>query len=185
MAYWLRKFGVSFAAAIVTGLFFGFLLRVVMKIIALAHPELSSGFHWEATLSIALLGVGFTLANSVIFALVERLLPASWLAKGFSYGVLNLIVYGIPFFLSNPGGELFGSQAYVGVPLFSLVFVGGGIALAGCIRLIDEWVDVERERRIRFAYASFICLSVPACVILVGVAAEMATEIVPEIRNQW
>lgn len=182
-AYWSRKFGVSFAAAIATGLVWGILLRVVMKIIALAHPELSSGFHWEATMFIALVGVGFILANSVIFTLVERLLPAGRLAKGSVYGLLNLVVYGIPFFLSNPGGELFGPQAYVGVPLFSLLFVGGGIALAGCVRFIDDWVEARREKRLRFTYASFICLCIPAGAILFGVVSEIVTDVIPEIRN--
>ncbi|QMV42803.1 hypothetical protein [Cohnella cholangitidis] len=184
MGYWFEKFGVSFAAAIVTGLLFGLLLRVVMKIIALAHPELSSGFHWEGTLFIALIGVGFTLANSVFYALVERFLPGKWLAKGFLFGVLVLAVYGIPFFLSNPGGELFGPQAYIGVPLFSLVFVAGGITLARCVRFIGKWVNDRRERRIRFAYACFILLGIPACVLMVGIAVEMVTEVIPEIRNQ-
>ncbi len=185
MANWLRKFGTSFAAAMITGVILGFMLRGVMRFIAMANPELSSGFHWEATLLIALIGVAFTLANSVIYTVVERLLPRRRAVKGFVYGFINLVVYGIPFLLSNPGGELFGPQVYVGVLLFSLVFVIGGVMLAWFVDLVERWVDNNRIKRLKFAYASFICLCLPACIAFIGILFEMVTKIIPEIGNQW
>ncbi|WP_027086166.1 hypothetical protein [Cohnella panacarvi] len=181
----MRRFGISFAAALLSGLLFGVLLRVVMGIIALAYPEMASGFHWEALLMLTVLGMLFTLGNSLIFTCVMPVLPDRWATRGLSYGVANAAVIGTPFFLSNPGGELFGPQAFLGVSLFTLLFVWGGVSLSWTVDKLERWVAVGRIGRTRFTYASFIVLIVPAIIILFNIGREMFTEIIPEIRNHW
>lgn len=181
----MSRFGVSFAAALLSGLLFGVLLRVVMGIIAIAYPEMASGFHWEALLMLTVLGMLFTLGNSLIFTCVMPILPNGWAARGLSYGVANAAVIGIPFFLSNPGGELFGPQAFLGVTLFTLLFIWGGVSLSWTVDKLERWVAVGRIGRIRLTYASFIVLIVPAIIILFNIGREMFTEIIPEIRNHW
>ncbi len=168
-----------------SGLLFGVLLRVVMGIIALAYPEMASGFHWEALLMLTVLGMLFTLGNSLVFTCAMPVLPDGWAMRGLSYGVANTAVIGIPFFLSNPGGELFGPQAYLGIALFTLLFVWGGVSLSWTVDKLERWVAVGRASRIRLAYASFIVLIVPAFIVLFQIGREMLTEIIPEIRNQW
>lgn len=185
MTAWMSRFGISFAAAIGSGLLFGVLLRVVMGVIALAFPEMASGFHWEALLMLTVLGMLFTLGNSLIFTCAMAILPDGWAPRGLVYGVANAVVIGVPFFLSNPGGELFGPQAYLGITLFTLLFVWGGVSLSWAVDRVERWVAVGRIGRIRLAYASFIVLIVPAFIVLFGVGREMVTEIIPEIRNNW
>ena len=185
MSTWMSRFGISFAAALLSGLLFGVLLRVVMGIIALAFPEMASGFHWNALLMLALLGMLFTLGNSFIFICAKSILPNGWMQRGLVYGVAIAIVIGTPFFLSNPGGELFGPQAYLGVTLFTLLFVWGGVSLSWTVDRVERWVAANRNGRIRFAYASFVLLIVPAFIVLFGIGEEMVTEIIPEIRNNW
>ncbi|MBO9597930.1 MAG: hypothetical protein J7559_08960 [Cohnella sp.] len=185
MAPWMSRIGVVFAAALLSGLLFGVLLRVVMGIIALAFPELASGFHWEALLMLTVVGMLFTLGNSLIFAIVMFVLPSGWATRGLIYGVANACVIGIPFFLSNPGGELFGPQATLGIALFTLLFVWGGVSLSWTVDKLERWVAVGRLGRIRLAHASFIVLIIPAFIVLFEVGREMLTEIFPEIRNNW
>ncbi len=185
MTSWMSRIGIIFAAALLSGLLFGVLLRVVMGIIALAFPELASGFHWEALLMLTVVGMVFTLGNSLIFAIVMSILPGGWATRGLIYGVANTCVIGIPFFLSNPGGELFGPQAFLGVSLFTLLFVWGGVSLSWTVDKLERWVAVGQLGRIRLAYVSFIVLVIPAFIVLFEIGREMFTEIIPEIRNHW
>lgn len=185
MTSWVSRFGISFAAALLSGLLFGVLLRVVMGIIALAYPEMASGFHWEALLMLTVLGMLFMLGNSLIFTFVMTILPGGWATRGLIYGIANTAVIGVPFFLSNPGGELFGPQAYLGISMFTLLFVWGGVSLSWTVDRLERWVAVGRIGRIRLTYASFAVLIVPAFIVLFGIGREMITEVIPEIRNNW
>ncbi|HZG58337.1 hypothetical protein [Paenibacillus sp.] len=178
--------GIALAAAVPAGLLMGVILRVNMSIIAVAYPHLATGFHWISTLMIILgPGLGVTLTNAVIFSLLHNRLPRERRAKAIAYALFTLIVYGTPFLLSNPGGELFGPQAVLGVPLFALAYAFNGASLSWFADGLKDWVRANPMKRTRFAYTSCILLSVPALAMLGGIVFEIFTEMIPEIRNNW
>ena len=181
----MSKVGIAFAAAIPAGIVFGLLLRVVMGIIAFGFPEFSTGFHWSALLLLTILGTLVLLGNSLIYALVRRWLPRYWAGSGLVYGTICAIVYGTPFYLSNPGGELFGPQAFLGISLFTLLFIWGGFSLAWSIDVLERWVGSGQRMRIRLANVSFVILVLPALGILFALGHEIVTEMIPEIRSNW
>lgn len=178
----IKLFGIGFIAAFFTGIIFGLLLRLVMGIIAYFFPHLASGFHWSGTLLIVILGIAVTLANSILYTFIFHRSRKSWLVKGLLFGLLLLIVYGTPLFLSNPNNELFGPQAPLGIALFSASFFIGSVLLALLIEYIAKWFEHTKGRKI-LAYLSFAILSIPAILMLVFMFVEIFTEMVPKILN--
>ncbi|MGG3467467.1 hypothetical protein ABES02_08260 [Neobacillus pocheonensis] len=176
--------GIGFFSAVITGIISGLLLRIIMKIIAIAFPDMASGFTFEGTLFLVFLSFGFSLANSIIYTFIHQYLPDGWVRKGLIYGGLNLCIFGIPFFLSNPNSELFGPQAPLGITLFSLLFLLGGLLLAMWFNLITNWVNRAQRRRI-FAYVIFALLILPAIVIAGGIIYEFIYELIPAIRSNY
>jgi hypothetical protein len=178
----VKMFGIGFIAALFTGVIFGLLLRLVMGIIAYFFPHLASGFHWSGTLLIVVLGIAVTLSNSIVFTFIFHRSLKSWLVKGLLFGLLLLIVYGTPLFLSNPNNELFGPQAPLGIALFSASFFIGSVLLAILIEYIAKWFDQSKGRQ-KIAYLSFAILSIPAILMLVFMFVEIFTEMLPKIIN--
>ncbi|MDR7236496.1 hypothetical protein [Neobacillus drentensis] len=177
-----KIYGMGYIGSLFPGIIFGFLLRLVMGIIAYVFPQLASGFHWSGTLLIIFLGIAVTLANSICYTFIFHHSRKSWLVKGFLFGLLLLIVYGIPLFLSNPNNELFGPQAPLGIALFSASFFIGSVLLALVIEYITKWFD-QSKGRLKLAYLSFAILSIPAILMLVNMFIEIFTEMLPKIRN--
>lgn len=180
----MKVLGIGFGAAVITGIVSGILLRLIMKIIAVVFPHMARGFTIEGTLALVMLGIGFSLANSIIFSFIQGYLPKHWLQKGLIYGTLNLVVYGIPFFLSNPDNDLFGPQAPLGIALFSILFIVGGVLLAALITFIKQWID-QTPKRAKFAYLCFFLLLVPALIMSGGIIFEMFTELIPAIKTNF
>ena len=178
-----REFGVSFMAALITGILFGLLLRLAMKIIAIFFPFLATGFTVEGTLIIIFVGIAGTLAFSIVFTLIFQNSTKGWGSKGLLYGGGIFLVYGIPLFLSNTNLELFGPQAPLGIVLFGLLIIIGPVILSFFIDRISYWVNQLNSRR-KFAYISFIIFSIPATIMLVNIIAEFFYEILPEAINQ-
>lgn len=178
----VKLFGIGFIAAFFTGIIFGLLLRLVMGIIAYFFPHLASGFHWSGTLLIVILGIAVTLANSILYTFIFHRSRKIWLVKGLLFGLLLLIVYGTPLFLSNPNNELFGPQAPLGIALFSASFFIGSVFLATLMEYIAKWVEHTKGRQI-LAYLSFTIFSIPAILMLVFMYVEIFTEMLPKILN--
>jgi hypothetical protein len=181
----VKMFGIGFIAALFTGVIFGLLLRLVMGIIAYFYPHMASGFHWSGTLLIVILGIALTLANSILYTFIFYRSRKSWLIKGLLFGLLLLIVYGTPLFLSNPNNELFGPQAPLGIALFTTSFFIGSVLLALLIEYIAKWFDQTTTGRQLFAYLSFGVFSIPAILMLVVMYVEIFTEMLPKILNNF
>jgi hypothetical protein len=178
----VKMFGIGFLAALFTGVIFGLLLRLVMGIIAYFFPHMASGFHWSGTLLIVILGIALTLANSILYTFIFHRSKKSWLIKGLLFGLLLLIVYGTPLFLSNPNNELFGPQAPLGIALFTSSFFIGSVLLAILIEYIAKWFEQSKGRHI-LAYLSFAIFSIPSILMLVAMYVEIFTEMLPKIIN--
>ena len=177
-----RIFGIGYIAALFPGIIFGLLLRLVMGIIAYFFPHMASGFHLSGTLLIVFLGIAVTLANSICYTFIFHRSRKNWLVKGLLFGLLLLIVYGTPLFLSNPNNELFGPQAPLGIALFSASFFIGSSLLALVIEYMSKWFD-QSKGRLKLAYLSFAILSIPAILMLVNMFIEIFTEMLPKIIN--
>ena len=177
-----KMYGIGYISALFTGVIFGLLLRLVMGIIAFFFPQLASGFHFSGTLLIVTLGIAVTLANSIIYTFLFHHSRKSWVVKGLLFGLFLLIIYGTPLFLSNPGNELFGPQAPLGIALFSVSFFIGSVILALLIEYLTKWFD-QSKGRLKLAYVSFVILSIPAIIMLVAMYVEIFTEMLPKIIN--
>ncbi|MEH6907983.1 hypothetical protein V7103_19825 [Neobacillus drentensis] len=177
-----RIYGIGYIAALFPGIIFGLLLRLVMGIIAYFFPHMASGFHLSGTLLIVFLGIAVTLANSICYTFIFHRSRKNWLVKGLLFGLLLLIVYGTPLFLSNPNNELFGPQAPLGIALFSASFFIGSSLLALVIEYMSKWFD-QSKGRLKLAYLSFAILSIPAILMLVNMFIEIFTEMLPKIIN--
>lgn len=178
-----RDFGVSFMAALITGILFGLLLRLAMKVIAIFFPFLATGFTVVGTLIIIFIGIAGTLAFSIVFTLIFQNSTKGWGSKGLLYGAGIFIVYGIPLFLSNVNNELFGPQAPLGIVLFGLLIIIGPVILSYFIDRISYWVNQLNSRR-KFAYISFIIFSIPATIMLINIITEFFFEILPKVIDQ-
>jgi hypothetical protein len=179
-----RIVGIGFVAALFTGVVFGLLLRLVMGITAYFYPHMASGFHWSGTLLIVILGIAVTLANSILYTFFFHRSRKSWLVKGLLFGLLLLIVYGTPLFLSNPNNELFGPQAALGIALFTASFFIGSVLLALLFEYLAKWFDQTKGRQI-LAYLSFAIFSIPAILMLAAMYVEIFTEMLPKIVNNY
>ncbi|WP_423798283.1 hypothetical protein [Neobacillus sp. SAB-20_R2A] len=179
-----RNFGISFTGAIFTGFIFGLLLRLVMGIIAFFFPHMASGFHFSGTLMIVILGIAVTLANSIIYTILFQTSRMRWGRKGFYFGLLSLISFGTPLFLSNPNNELFGPQAPLGISLFSALFFIGAFLLVWSIERITKWME-QSNGRLKLAYISCAILVIPAAVMLVNMFLEIFYEMIPAIIENF
>lgn len=179
-----RNFGISFMAAIVTGILLGLLLRLVMGIIAFFFPHMASGFTFTGTFIIIIVGTIGTLANSIIYTVAFQTSRKSWIQKGFYYGLVSLIIFGIPLFLSNPNNELFGPQAPLGISLFSALFFLTAFMLAFFIERLTNWLD-QSTGSPKLPYVSFAILSIPATVALVNIFLEIFYEMLPKIIDNF
>jgi hypothetical protein len=173
--------GIGFISAVITGIISGVFLRLIMEIISISFPHLERGFTIAGTASLLMLGIGFSLANSIIYTLIQSILPNGWVRKGLVYGFINLIIYGIPFFLSNPDNDLFGPQAPLGISLFSILFIIAALILAFLVDRISYWSN-QSKRREKYGYFIFIVLIVPAIIMTGGIIFEIFTELIPAIQ---
>ncbi|MEH7085659.1 hypothetical protein V7139_23385 [Neobacillus drentensis] len=129
-----------------------------------------------------ILGIAVTFANSIIYTFLFNRSRKSWVVKGLLFGLFLLIIYGTPLFLFNPGNELFGPQAPLGIALFSVTFFIGSVILALLIEYLTKWFD-QSKGRLKLAYVSFVILSIPAIIMLVAMYIEIFTEMLPKIIN--
>ena len=180
----IRILGIGFMAAVFAGIIFGLLLRLVMGIIAMFFPHLATGFTVGGTLMLVILGIAVTLANSIVYTAFFQKSRKRWVQKGLYFGLLSLLIYGTPLFLSNPNNELFGPQAPLGVSLFSVLFIIGALILVYFIDKISRWV-VHSHRRMSLSYVSFALLVIPAIVMLVNIIAEIFYEMLPKIITNF
>ena len=179
-----KKLGAAFLSAIITGLITGILLRVIMGIVALVFPETARGLTFAGVTALLLVGIGFSLVHSIWFSVFSLLKSGTWLSKGLLYGLAALLVYGAPFFLSNPDNDLFGPQAPLGILLFSLIFIIGGLSLSFFSHAFLTWTS-RSPRRDKYMYMSAIVLTLPACWMLAGTTYEMFVETIPAIQANW
>jgi hypothetical protein len=179
-----KNMGIAFMAAFFIGILYGLLLRLVMGIIAFFYPHMASGFSISGTMLLVVLGVAVTLANSIVYTFTFQSSRMSWGRKGIYFGLLSLLIYGIPLFLSNPNNELFGPQAPLGITLFSLLFFIGSFGLAFSVERITRWLN-HSNRRQRLAYICFAIFVIPATIMLVNMILEIFYEMIPQIIQNF
>ncbi|SOC08693.1 hypothetical protein SAMN05880501_105124 [Ureibacillus xyleni] len=168
--------GIGFIAAVGAGFIVGVLLRLIMKIVAIIYPNLSTGFTFKGTFLLVLMGTGFTLAVSMLYMYCRMYLARNWILSGMLYGFIVLCIFSYPFFFSDePNSELNGPQKPLGIILFSLLFIIGGLLLAKFVNIIENWVE-KSTSRIKYCYIAFCILIIPTLFITYGIVKDLIEE---------
>lgn len=148
--------GIVLLGGFISGFFTGIGSRIVMRIIALFFPHMASGIHLEGILLLLVMGIILSLGGSLFYLAFTHIKKFFLLQKPMCFGVFLLIFFGIPFFISNPGDELFGPQAPLAITLFTCLFVLSGYTLGVTVKWLDKKVNPL------FAKISFFILIGPA-----------------------
>lgn len=172
------RLGIGFLAALITGIIAGLFSRIIMGIIAVAFPHMARGLTIEGVMALVVTGIGATLVNSMIYVSVHRLLPKGWLKSGLAYNGIALILFAIPFFLSNPDNDLFGPQAPLGIGLFTALYLISALILSYLYHKIKAWTD-HSLGRLKIMVICFVVFVLPAITMTFGVIYEYATETIP------
>lgn len=151
----------GYLGAICTGIIVGVLLRLIMKIVAVVFPNLSTGFTIQGTFLLIIIGIGSTLAVSMLFMLCRKYLGRNWLISGICFGLIVLCILSYPFFTDNQNSELNGPQKPLGILLFSLLFIIGGVILSKFVMIIENWVE-KSIAHFKYCYIAFFILIVPS-----------------------
>jgi hypothetical protein len=128
--------GIVTLTALLSGLAFGMGLRVAMRVVAFTDAEPGTTFTVGGTVGILIGAVMASVAFAAAYLAVRRLLPSSVLARRLAFGVVVLVVPGLPFL----GG--FPEIREIGIPwlnrvMFGGVIIGWGMAIAASF----EWLD--------------------------------------------
>ncbi len=167
----IKQIGIGFIAAMGTGIILGILLRLIMKIVAVVYPNLSTGFTFQGTLLLIIIGIGSALAFSTLFIFCRKYLPRNWFIGGFLYGLIILCIFSYPFF-TEENGELNGPQKPLGIFLFSFLFIIGGIILSKFVMIAEKWIEKEIAH-IKYCYIAFYILIVPCLFFVFALLKEL------------
>ncbi len=99
----LRQTGIGVLSGAGAGLVAGIGARIAMRIVALAagqSTELSF-----ATVGILILGILLGIVPGLVFTVIRKHMPGLSVIRGLGYGVLLLVVIGLPILLQPAEGE--------------------------------------------------------------------------------
>lgn len=172
------KLGIIFFSSIITGIICGFLLRLIMRIIGIVFPQMAGSLTLDGIFSLLIAGISFCLASSFLFYIVETKLPRYWFKKGFTFGILILIIYGTPIII-RPGLSV--PQELLVILLFTILFILGGLLMSFWFWKICEWAkNPSREKLLLIVCYLFI---IPAVYLLGRNTFELGIRIVQFIRQ--
>jgi len=129
--------GAHLLAGLLTGIVAGLGARLVMKLVAVAYPDMASGFHLSGVLLLIVMGMMIALGVSLLYLMLKPLHPA-FPHNNWWFGLFFLTLFGVPFFASNPADELFGPQAPLAIGLFTCLFLLSGYLLTVCTRYLEN-----------------------------------------------
>ena len=160
--------GVGVIAGAVAGLIVGAASRLAMRLVALVADD-PLEFTVEGSVGILAIVSLASIFPGIIYALTRRFLPWPEAARGLLFGVVMLLVIGLPFFygaLSN--GELARGPLDFGRGLFAALFLLFGLTLGG----VAGWLAsrLPAPRRSVGSAAGYSALMLAA---LVGLALQI------------
>jgi hypothetical protein len=132
----LRMDAVMIGTAVLAGLALGAALRVAMRVVALTDREPGTTFTVGGTIGILIFSVVISVPFAAIYLAVRRLLPSTLRARRVAFGLVLLVLPGVPFLLG------FSEIREIGHPWLNRVMFGSvilvwGIAVSGAF----EWLD--------------------------------------------
>lgn len=174
--------------------------RLVMRVLALTSPH-AEGSHTEAeslvgtisfdgTLSLLIFGVlPNAFLSAVLFALIHRWLPRSWLG-GLIFGVLLLVVAAPiddPLRARNPDFAFLG-PGWLAVLLFTVLVMGHGMLLAAVFGWYSRRLPL-RPARPWLAYtpllAAVVYLPIGVLLLIGAGATALGALILPVVGRWW
>jgi len=133
----VRRIGIGVLAGAAGGTVAGLGARVAMRIVADTigrYPELTL----DGTLFILLIGVIFGLALGAPYGAIKPVLPGSTPTKGLIYGVVLLVIVGLPLLAPPAQGELALAPEPLGKGLFGFLFFVYGLSIALCDAVLER-----------------------------------------------
>ncbi len=135
-------------SGLVVGLTAGVSARVAMRLVAVAGG-VAPGFTVPGTLTVIVVGALYGILGSLVFVGLRGRLPGSGVGKGWVFGMLAWLLYGLPLLIADQVDELRVAPA-LGLVLFGTIFVLSGPALslatAGAERFLSRSGRSRRSR---------------------------------------
>jgi len=137
-----------------------------MRLVALAGG-VAPGFTVPGTLTVLVVGALYGILGSLVFLGIRGRLPGSGAGKGWIFGMLAWLLYGLPFLIADQVDELRVAPA-LGLVLFGTIFVLSGPALslatAGAEAFLSRSVRSRRSRVGALVALAVLLGSAPAVV---------------------
>ena len=165
---YVRKANIGLLAGIVAGLVVGGIGgRIAMRIVALAigqQPKFTVG-----TLAVLLVGTLLGTPPGLLYIAARKYLPGSGLRKGLVFGVLLLLIIGLPALLRPATGELVLSPR-LGRILFGALFIPYGVAVEAAVERLDRYLPAAGQHRMAMALG-VILLAIPCLMGLFAIVS--------------
>ena len=151
MTYALRRANIGMFSGLLAGLIVAVGGRVAMRIVAVADPsgmelaDVDTGITGE-TLWIFIVVPISAVKGGLFFVLIKRWLPGSQLMKSLAFGLLVLVLLGVPLMLIDDAFS-YGPRALT-LTLFSALFVAYGVCVGLIAARLDQALTPAGEGRI-------------------------------------
>jgi hypothetical protein len=132
-----RRTGIGALAGAGAGIVAGLGARIVMRIVADAIGQFAV-LTVEGTLAVLVTGVMFGFALGAPYGAVKGRLPGPAPAKGLIYGLVLLVLVGLPLLLPPAQGELARAPELLGKSLFGFLILVYGLSIALCDAVLER-----------------------------------------------
>lgn len=147
-----RRTGIAVLAGAAGGIVAGLGARLAMRIVADTigqYPVLTV----EGTLLILLIGAIFGVALGAPYGAIQRVLPGRAPAKGLLYGLLLLLLLGLPLLAPPAQGELALAPEALGKGMFGFLFVVYGLSTALCYAALERVLPARTSTAATVSYS--------------------------------
>ena len=136
------------------------LYQRITAIVADQHLE----FTLEGTLGIILVTViPFAIPSGIAYVAIGRFLPSSQPARSLTFGLLLLLVLGLPYLLAAPMGINTTGNVWLNRAMYGSLPVLAGLALSVISGVVDRHVPTPRRRAAQIGYGAVALVGVACC----------------------
>lgn len=137
----LRRVDIGIISGVLGGLAVAILGRIVMRIVAVADPsgmeraDVDTGITGQTVWLLVIVPLSAA-KGGLVFVYLRRWLPGSEVMRGLVFGVLVLLLIGVPLMLSNEAYSY--GPAILTLPLFGALFVAYGVVVGATVSRLER-----------------------------------------------